>query len=367
MSSSVPNGSFFAVRDLVKYFPVRKGLFRKTTGHVKAVDGVSFEVEEGSTLGLVGESGCGKTTTARLILHLEKPDSGQILIEGEDTVDVRGAQLAAYRRRVQLIFQDPYSSLNPHKKIGQIVGEPYIINRVCSRREVRDRVASMLELVNLPADWMKRYPHEMSGGQRQRVGIARALTLDPRILVCDEPVSALDVSIRSQIINLLIDLQEKLGLTYLFIAHDLSLVEHVSDQVAIMYLGKIVEQAPARELFEGTLHPYSEALLSAVPVPDPGRKRDRIVLSGDVPSPMNPPSGCRFRTRCPIARDVCSGSVGSEKGHRNACNTARSQEGTDECNRQGVDSQGKVSPALSWRPCRQGAFLPDHGAFPTGS
>ena len=323
MSASASNTMFFSVRDLIKYFPVRKGVFKRTTGHVKAVDGISFEVEEGTTLGLVGESGCGKTTTARLILQLEKADSGQILVEGEETVGARGAQLAEYRRRVQLIFQDPYSSLNPHKKIEQIVGEPYIIHRVCKRSEVRERVAAMLELVNLPTDWMKRFPHEMSGGQRQRVGIARALTLDPRILVCDEPVSALDVSIRSQIINLLIDLQEKLGLTYLFIAHDLSLVEHVSDHVAIMYLGKIVEQAPAQELFEGTRHPYTEALLSAVPVPDPGGKRDRIVLSGDVPSPLDPPSGCRFRTRCPIAQEVCSVEepplLSISDGHSLAC------------------------------------------------
>ena len=323
MSTSEQKTPFFALKNVVKYFPVRTGLLRRTTAHVKAVDGVSFEIPEGTTLGLVGESGCGKTTTARLILHLETPDSGQIVVEGQDTVDVRRVQLAAYRRRVQYIFQDPYSSLNPHKKVEQIVGEPYIVNRICPRREVRDRVVHMLELVNLPSDWMKRYPHEMSGGQRQRVGIARALTLDPGILVCDEPVSALDVSIRSQIINLLMDLQEKLELTYLFIAHDLSLVEHVSDSVAIMYLGKIVEFAPARKLFEGSLHPYTEALLSAVPVPDPGRKRERIVLSGDVPSPMNPPSGCRFRTRCPIAEEVCAthepALVEVSPGHSLAC------------------------------------------------
>ena len=249
---------------------------------MKAVDGVSFGIDEGTTLGLVGESGYGKTTTARLILQLEKPDSGQIMIDGESAVGAGGAQLAEYRRRVQLIFQDPFSSLNPHKKIEQIVGEPYIVNKVCTRREVRDRVASMLLVVNLPADWMKRYPHEMSGGQRQRVGIARALTLNPRILVCDEPVSALDVSIRSQII----DLQEKLGLTYLFIAHDLSLVEHVSDEVAIMYLGKIVEKAPAKQLFGGTLRR----------MPFPGK-----VKNGRLPIDSVSPAGYTLPYRAPSA------------------------------------------------------------------
>ncbi len=297
---------FFAVRNLTKRFPVRRGVFLRTTGHISAVDDISFEVDQGTTLGLVGESGCGKTTTARMILHLEKPSAGQMLLEGENTVDIRGERLRQFRRRVQLIFQDPYSSLNPHRNIEQIIGEPFVVHKLSRRAQVRERVAATLELVNLPSDTMRKYPHELSGGQRQRVGIARALTLSPKIVVCDEPVSALDVSIRSQIINLLIDLQKRLGLTYLFIAHDLSVVEHVSDRVAVMYLGKIVEMAPAGAFFAGHLHPYTEALLSAVPVPDPGRKRERIILSGDVPSPLNPPSGCRFRTRCPLAQGICA-------------------------------------------------------------
>jgi oligopeptide/dipeptide ABC transporter ATP-binding protein len=258
-----------------------------------------------------------------MILHLETPSEGQIVLDGVDTVKVSGERLRGLRRQVQMIFQDPYSSLNPHKSVGRIVGEPFVVHRICGAREVKDRVASTLELVNLSPDFMRRYPHELSGGQRQRVGIARALALSPKLVVCDEPVSALDVSIRSQIVNLLLDLQKKLGLTYLFIAHDLSLVEHVSDEVAVMYLGKIVEKAPADEFFDRHLHPYTEALLSAVPQPDPVRRRDRIILSGDVPSPLNPPSGCRFRTRCPIAAERCAREEPplkeSSPGHFVAC------------------------------------------------
>ena len=306
MSETEARLPFFAARDLTKHFPVRGGLLLRTDRRVRAVDGVSFEIQAGTTLGLVGESGCGKTTIARMILHLERPSAGHIIFEGTDTVGLARRDLREFRKRVQMIFQDPYSSLNPHRTIGQIVGEPFIVHRLCRRSEVRDRVAGMLELVNLPASAMAKLPHELSGGQRQRVGIARALALNPRLVVCDEPVSALDVSIRSQIVNLLLALQEKLGLTYLFIAHDLSLVMHVSDHIAVMYLGKIVEAGPAAALAARHLHPYTEALLSAVPVPEPGAKKQRIILAGDVPSPLNPPSGCRFRTRCPLAVDVCA-------------------------------------------------------------
>jgi oligopeptide transport system ATP-binding protein len=302
----VAGQAFFSVRGLRKYFPLRTGIVRRATAQVRAVDGIDFDLAEGTTLGLVGESGCGKTTTARMIVHLERPTEGRILLEGEETVSATGERLRAFRRHVQMIFQDPYSSLNPHKSVGRIVGEPFVVHRVCSSRGLRDRVAAVLDLVNLHPDFMHRFPHELSGGQRQRVGIARALALSPKLVICDEPVSALDVSIRSQIVNLLLDLQQRLGLTYLFIAHDLSLVEHVSDEVAVMYLGKIVERAPAGDFFDQSFHPYTEALLSAVPETDPELKRSRIILSGDVPSPLDPPSGCRFRTRCPIAAERCA-------------------------------------------------------------
>jgi len=323
MNHDTRAASFFEVRELYKRFPVRKGVLRRVTAEVRAVDGVDFGIDSGKTLGLVGESGCGKTTTARMILHLDKPSGGSILLEGEDTVSAAGDALAAFRRKVQMIFQDPYSSLDPHKSVGQIVGEPFVVHRICGRGELADRIAATLALVNLPADFMRRYPHELSGGQRQRVGIARALALSPKLIICDEPVSALDVSIRSQIVNLLLELQERLGLTYLFIAHDLSLVEHMSDEVAVMYLGKIVERAPAEEFFDRPLHPYTEALLSAVPESDPLRKRDRIILQGDLPSPINPPSGCRFRTRCPLAAALCAEQEPllqeSFPGHFTAC------------------------------------------------
>ena len=300
------DAEFLAVRDLRKYFPVRKGIFLRTVGHVQAVDGVSFAIGRGRTLGLVGESGCGKTTTARLIVHLEQPDAGQVLLDGTDTAGLTGAGLRRFRTAAQMIFQDPYSSLNPHHTARRILGEPLLVHGRCTRAELRERVVAILKRVNLSADFADRYPHELSGGQRQRLGIARAIALEPRLIVCDEPVSALDVSIRSQILNLLLDLQQELELTCLFVAHDLSVIEHVSDEIAVMYLGKIVESAPTDRFFARTLHPYSEALLSAVPVPDPKVRKQRTVLAGDVPSPLAPPSGCRFRTRCPLADEKCA-------------------------------------------------------------
>ena len=301
------NAPYFSVRKITKHFPLRKGILKRKDGYVSAVDNISFEVDKGKTLGLVGESGCGKTTIARMILHLEKPSSGEILIEGKNTVGIKGELLRKYRRSVQLIFQDPYSSLNPHRTINQIIAEPFIIHRIYKNQgDIKKRLNEILELVNLSKDCLEKYPHELSGGQRQRVGIARAIALNPEILICDEPVSALDVSIRSQIINILLDLQKQLNLTFIFIAHDLSLVEHMSDQIAIMYLGKIVESLSAENFFNEHLHPYSDALLSAVPIVKPGVRKKRIILSGDVPSPINPPSGCRFRTRCPIVKPVCS-------------------------------------------------------------
>jgi len=299
------DAEILAVRNLRKYFPVRKGIFLRTVGQVKAVDGVSFAIGRGKTLGLVGESGCGKTTTARVIVHLEQPDAGQVILDGDDTAGLTGAALRRFRTAAQMIFQDPYSSLNPHHTARRILGEPLLVHGRCTRTDLRERVAEVLNRVNLSPDFADRYPHELSGGQRQRLGIARAIALEPRLIVCDEPVSALDVSIRSQILNLLLDLQQELGLTYLFVAHDLSVIEHVSDVIAVMYLGKIVESAPTDRFFARTLHPYSEALLSAVPVPDPRVRTQRTVLAGDVPSPLAPPSGCRFRTRCPLADEKC--------------------------------------------------------------
>lgn len=293
------------VENLKTYFPVRAGLFQRVVAHVKAVDDVSFVVREGETFGLVGESGCGKTTVARTILRLQPATGGAVFFDGEDVFAKRGNDLKTLRRNMQIVFQDPYASLDPRMPVGEIIAEGLLIHGVKNREERKELVQEMLAKVGLNPYHAHRYPHEFSGGQRQRIGIARALALRPRFIVCDEPVSALDVSIQSQILNLLRDLQREFSFTYLFVAHDLSVVEHISDRVGVMYLGRLVEVADRAALYHNPLHPYTQALLSAIPIPDPRRKRQRIVLRGEVPSAVKPPAGCRFHTRCPLAIDIC--------------------------------------------------------------
>lgn len=286
------------VKNLKKYFPIYGGVFSRVVANVKAVDDVSFNIFDGETLSLVGESGSGKTTCGKSILRLYNATAGNVLFDGQDVMDMRGEKLRKMRRQMQLIFQDPYGSLNPRLPVGEIIGEPLVVHNLATAKEREEQVMEIMEIVGLRPEYLHRYPHEFSGGQRQRIGIARALILQPKFIVCDEPVSALDVSIQSQVINLLQDLQEKFKLTYLFVAHDMAVVRHMSTRVAVMYLGKIVELAPGEELFTNPMHPYTKALLDAVPIPDPEKKKHRSLLEGDIPSPINPPRGCRFHTRC---------------------------------------------------------------------
>jgi oligopeptide transport system ATP-binding protein len=312
------------VRDLKKYFPVRRGfLIKSTVGQIRAVDGISFNVHRGETLGLVGESGCGKSTTGRVIMRVMPPTAGKVRFQEADLHQLKGAELRQTRMRMQMIFQDPYASLNPRMSVGRFIEEPLIIHTQQSSAERNARLGELLELVGLDPRFGRRYPHEFSGGQRQRIGIARALALNPDFVLCDEPISALDVSVQAQVVNLLQDLQEQLGLTYLFIAHDLSMVRHISDRVAVMYLGKLMEKAGKEDLYASPLHPYTQALLSAVPVADPTVNRQRIILQGDVPSPANPPPGCVFNTRCPLAEEICFKEIPElrevEPGHFAAC------------------------------------------------
>jgi peptide/nickel transport system ATP-binding protein/oligopeptide transport system ATP-binding protein len=298
--------AFVEIRDLVMYFPVKTGIFRRTSGYVKAVDHVALEIARGETVGLVGESGCGKTTLGRVLVRLLDPTSGHIFFDGVDLASLQGKDLQRLRSQVQIIFQDPYSSLDPRTPVGNSIGEGLLVHGVANKDERHERVCDMLRLVGLQPAHAQRFPHEFSGGQRQRIGIARALVLRPKFVVCDEPVSALDVSVQAQVLNLLKELQRELDLTLLFISHNLAVVEHISDRVAVMYLGRIVEITDRKTLYSEPQHPYTQALLSAVPVPKPGQRRERLVLQGDVPSPLDPPSGCSFHPRCPIAAEICS-------------------------------------------------------------
>ncbi|MGH8618120.1 MAG: ABC transporter ATP-binding protein [Burkholderiales bacterium] len=320
---NAPANVLLEVSGLKKHYPVRQGLFGRVTGRVHAVDGISFWIAEGETLGLVGESGCGKSTAGKTLLRLVDPTAGEIRWRGRRIDGLSPAQMRPFRRELQVVFQDPYASLNPRMRAADIVGEPIRNFETASAGEIRERVAGLFDKVGLRPDQMIKYPYEFSGGQRQRLGIARALALKPRLIVCDEPVSALDVSVQAQVINLLMDLQQEMGLSYLFVAHDLGVVEHISHRVAVMYLGQIVELAPTRQLFARPQHPYTEALLSAVPVPDPQAQRHRIILAGDVPSPIHPPSGCRFHTRCPYVMERCRTETPAiretEPGHLVAC------------------------------------------------
>lgn len=316
------------VKNVKKYFPVTRGIvFQKTIAVNKAVDNVSFKIHRGETLGLVGESGCGKSTLGRTILRLHEATSGQVLFEGRNIIELGSQEMRELRRDMQIIFQDPYASLNPRMTVGDIVGEPLLIHGLAKGKALEQRVKELLSVVGLSAQHARRYPHEFSGGQRQRIGVARALAVNPKIIICDEPVSALDVSIQAQVINLLQDLQKEFGLTYLFIAHDLAVVKHISDRVAVMYLGQLVELADKSELYSNPLHPYTSALLSAIPIPNPEAKSDRILLEGDVPSPLNPPPGCHFHTRCRFARPECSQSAPElreiKPGHFVACHLVK--------------------------------------------
>ncbi len=321
---SVTQGEYLLeVKNLKKYFPIKGGIFSRTVANVKAVEDVSLNIKSGEVVGLVGESGSGKTTAGRTILRLIEPTEGEIIFNGTDIAKVSRSQMREYRKEMQIIFQDPFASLNPRMTVGDIIGEALDIHKLARGKAREERIVQLLERTGLSAQHMRRYPHEFSGGQRQRIGIARALAVDPQFIVADEPVSALDVSIQAQVVNLLQDLKEELGLTLLFIAHDLGVVEYISDRVVVMYLGRIMEIAPAKELYRNPVHPYTEALLSAVPIPDPTVKRDRTILQGDIPSPINPPSGCVFRTRCPIAIKECAEVVPPleevSPGHFKAC------------------------------------------------
>ena len=323
IDSAAKNGNLLEVKDLRKFFPVRKGIFARVAEYVKAVDGVSFNIRKGETLGLVGESGCGKTTAGRTILRLLDPSGGEVIFNGTSVFNLHGEELRKIRKEMQIIFQDPYGSLNPRMTVGGIVMEGMVAHNLYSKAERVEKTQKLLERVGLEREHFHRYPHEFSGGQRQRIGIARALAVEPHFIVCDEPVSALDVSIQAQIINLLSDLKEEFNLSYLFIAHDLSVVEHISDRVAVMYLGKIVEQSPSEELFQNPLHPYTQALLAAVPSLEPAERKKVVTLPGDMPSPLHPPPGCPFHTRCPAVMDICRvefpATIEKTPGHTVSC------------------------------------------------